>query len=135
MKLTPVLSKNSEKIPGFPCADSGMHSAATAASNAEDPPCLVSACKLQLNESPAERVGSVASQCSDPLEVVVLAVSNPPFGNELLDHDPSFEPHEAYPMTLLMLVKKTDVSSKEVGRPIVELRVVLAVYKSSFQNL
>ena len=71
-------------------------------------------------------MGDVAFQYLEPLDQVVSLTSKPPFDKIFCAQLSSFEPQDAYPMTLEILVKNTDVSSKTVGKPSVWFRVVFA---------
>ena len=81
-----------------------------------------------------DRAGKVAFQYLMPLDHVLSAVSNPVFLAQFAPQFPSFEPQEAYPITLLIFVKNS-VSSSKITDWFMAERLVFAVYKSSFQNL
>ena len=134
MKLTPSLSKNSAKIPWVPLLPSSEHVAEMDASTEALPAFFVEVLLIHSKLSVEERVGKVAFQCLIPLDQALSAVSNPVFFAQFAPQFPSFEPQEAYPITLLMFVRNS-VSSSKITDWFIAERLVFAAYKSSFQNL
>ena len=121
-------------MPWVPLLLSSVHVAEISASIDALPARFVDVLWVHSNESLEETVGDVAFQYLIPLDQLESSVSKPVFLAKLAPQLPSFEPHEAYPITLLIFVRNC-VSSSKITVSFIEFRVELATYKSSFQYL